>query len=285
MKEKTKGLLVNLLIYLLAFGVGLIPFIFTENIFLAEAYFTLSATFVIYVITFFYPDTSIYDPYWSVAPPVMLLIAMIKYGYWSMNAILLFAGVCIWALRLTINWAITYKGLGHEDWRYANFRKKHNKFVFEIINFFGLQYVPTIVVYAGLVGAFFVLESTEFAPLMLIGIAIMILGSALEYFADTAIHAFLRENKGSMRTCDVAIWKYSRHPNYLGEMTFWVGVFVAFLAVRPDIWYYGLGFLLIELLFMTVSIPMMEKHNLERRPDYVEYKEKTSMLIPLPPKK
>ena len=68
-------------------------------------------------------------------------------------------------------------------------------------------------------------------------------------------------------------------------MTFWTGVYIAFVCTLPSIWYFGLGFLLIILLFLTVSIPMMEKHNSERRVDYEEYKERTSVLIPLPNKK
>ncbi|MBO7549124.1 MAG: DUF1295 domain-containing protein, partial [Clostridia bacterium] len=74
-------------------------------------------------------------------------------------------------------------------------------------------------------------------------------------------------------------------PNYLGEMSFWTGLYIYFLAATPGIWYKGLAFLSIIALFLSVSIPMMEKHNAERRIDYEEYKAKTSMLLLLPPKK
>ena len=47
----------------------------------------------------------------------------------------------------------------------------------------------------------------------------------------------------------------------------------------------GLGFLAVVLLFLTVSIPMMERHNEQRRADYAAYKKRTSMLLLLPPKK
>ena len=285
MSEKTKGLLANIALYILAFAIGLIPFSIIENIFLAEAAFTATATLVIYIVTCFIPDTSLYDPYWSVAPPSMLFIAMIKYNYWSINAIILLTAFLIWSIRLTGNWAITYKGLLHEDWRYKMYRDKCSPFGFAVINFVGLQFVPTIVVYAGLIGAFHLLGTEGFSPLILPGIAVMIIGVSLEFVSDRAIHGFLRENKGKNITCDVSIWHYSRHPNYLGEMTFWTGVYIAFVFTLPSIWYFGLGFLLIILLFLTVSIPMMEKHNSERRVDYEEYKERTSVLIPLPNKK
>ena len=285
MSDKIKGLLANATLYILAFAIALIPFCMIDNIFLAEAAFTATATFVIYIVTCFVPDTSLYDPYWSVAPPVMLIIAMIKYNYWSANAVILLSAFLIWSIRLTGNWVITYKGLLHEDWRYKMYRDKCTPFGFAVINFIGLQFVPTIVVYAGLIGAFHLIETDGFSLAVIPGITVMILGVSLEFVSDRAIHGFLKENNGQNKTCDVAIWHYSRHPNYLGEMTFWTGVFISFACVLPNIWYFGTGFLLIILLFLTVSIPMMEKHNMERRADYEEYKARTSVLIPLPNKK
>ena len=67
-------------------------------------------------------------------------------------------------------------------------------------------------------------------------------------------------------------------------MTFWTGILLAFLGVCPEIWYYGLGFILIIALFLFISIPIMEKHNEERRTDYAQYKKRTSVLLLMPPK-
>lgn len=284
MKEKTRGIILNIILYIAAFAIALIPFIRIENIFASLAAFTATATLVIYIVTCFYPDTSLYDPYWSVAPPVMLVIAIIKYKLYNANAFFITLFVFVWALRLTANWAATYKGLGHEDWRYAKYRQKYGKLTFALINFAGLQFIPTIVVYAGLVGAIFSIQVETFTPKVFVGLIVMLAGTGLEYVSDKAIHEFLRENSGKKLTCRKSIWKYTRHPNYLGELMFWCGIFLVFLALRRDIWYYGLGFLLIIALFLFISIPMMEKHNMERRVDYEDYKAKTSMLIPLPPK-
>ncbi len=288
MKDKSeyqKGLLVDALAYLCAFGVALIPFLFIKNLFAATAAFTATATLLLFAVSVIFSDVSIYDPYWSVAPPVMLLAVMVKYRLWNVNAIILLALVGIWSFRLTANWLSTYKGLGHEDWRYAMYRKKYPPFVFQIISFLGLHFIPTIVVYAGLVSGLFAIQQTKFALLSIVGILVMLAAVLLELFADRAIHRFLREHKGEGKTCNVSVWKYSRHPNYLGEISFWVGMYLYFLALCPIIWYCGLGFLTIVLLFLTISIPMMEKHNLERRSDYAAYKATTSMLLLLPKKK
>ena len=284
MKEKTKGVLIDAVVYLVAFGVAAVPFIFIENIFGATAAFTATATLVVFIASCIFSDVSVYDPYWSVAPPVMMIADMIKYRIFTVNAFILPAVVLVWAVRLTANWYITYKGVGHEDWRYAQYRERFKTPMFLFISFTGLHFVPTIVVYAGLVGGIFAMQSEDFSPLSLIGVSVMLGAVALEFFSDRAIHKFLREHRGERRTCDVSVWRYSRHPNYLGEMSFWTGMFIYFVATRPDIWYCGLGFLAVIALFLSVSIPMMEKHNAARRADYAEYKAKTSMLLILPRK-
>lgn len=283
--KKETSLIINLILYVVAFTAGLIPFQAIQDIFLAEAALTFTATAVIFIATCIYPDTSLYDPYWSVAPVVMLLAGMLKYHFWSLNALLILFVTLIWSVRLTGNWCYTYKGLGNEDWRYAQYRKSLSKAGFFLVNLVGLQYVPTIVVYAGLVSAFYIIQESTFCIWIIPGLLVMLGGVALEYIADTSIHRFLQDHAGVHITCSISVWKYSRHPNYLGEMTFWTGMFIAFLGVRPDIWYYGLGFLLIIALFLSVSIPMMEKHNLERRTDYAQYQARTSRLLLLPSKK
>ncbi len=284
-KRFIKGLIVDVIAYFIAFGTGLIPFIIIEDLIIAAGAFTAIATLVLYVFTVIFSDVSIYDPYWSVAPPVMLLAVMIKYSLWNVNSVVLLILIGIWSFRLTANWFVTYRGIGYEDWRYAMFREKYHPLVFQLISFIGLQFVPTVVVFAGMISAFAAIQKETFAPLSIIGTAIMLFAVVLEFVSDRSIHEFLREHRGEGKTCNVSVWKYSRHPNYLGEMSFWTGLYAYFVALCPSEWYTGLGFLSIILLFLAVSIPMMEKHNSERRSDYSEYKESTSMLLLLPPKK
>jgi len=285
MNDKKKGLLIDAAIYAVAFGIGLIPFVFIEHMFISTAVLTAAATAVIFVFSVIFSDVSVYDPYWSVAPVVMLLACMVKYRLWNVNAFILLGLICLWSVRLTANWYAVYPGLGREDWRYAAYRIKCSPALFQFISLTGFHFVPTAVVYGGMTGAFLAAREPEFCPLSVFGIAVMAGGILLEYVSDTSIHRFLREHRGERRTCDTSVWKYSRHPNYLGEMTFWTGLYLYFATCAPDKWYLGLGFLTIILLFLFVSIPMMEKHNSERRADYAEYKKRTSPLLLLPPKK
>ena len=282
MNEKRKGLLLDLVVYAAAFAIAAVPFRAIGNIFAATAVFTAVATFLVFLASCAFSDVSIYDPYWSVAPVVMLLADMLKYRLWTVNAWVLLGLFVLWSVRLTGNWYAAYGGLRREDWRYAMYRERLSPLAFTLVSFFGLHFVPTIVVYAGFVCALFSIRKTAFAPLSLIGALVMLAAVGLELVADRAIHRFLREHGGERLTCDVGVWRYSRHPNYLGEMSFWTGLFLYFAALCPERWYCGLGFLSIPALFLFVSVPMMEKHNAERRPDYADYQARTSMLLLLP---
>ena len=88
--------------------------------------YTIVATIIVTIPCLILKNTSIYDPYWSVAPFVMTIIHMVRFSLYNVNSII-FAIIMFWyAFRLTRNWVITYKGLDnkYEDWRYAKFRKE-----------------------------------------------------------------------------------------------------------------------------------------------------------------
>ncbi len=284
-REKARGAMIDLAVYTGAFLAAAVPFRQIDDPLAATAVFTAAATVLVFIVSVILADVSVYDPYWSVAPPVMIIANMLKYRIWNINAVILLLVTGVWAFRLTANWYATYQGIGHEDWRYAAYRGKYPPVVFQTISFVGLHFVPTIVVYAGTVSALLAMRQDHFAPLSAAGIIVMLSAVALEYVSDNTIHRFLKEHGQEHRTCDISVWKYSRHPNYLGEMLFWTGLYLYFAAACPDRWYAGLGFLTIIAVFLFISIPMMEKHNLERRSDYAAYQARTSVLIPRPEKK
>ena len=80
------------------------------------------------------------------------------------------------------------------------------------------------------------------------------------------------------------LWAYSRHPNYFGEIMFWWGIFFFGLAADFHYWWTIIGPVSVTLLFTVISIPLMEKRNLERRPDYAKVRESIPVLIPWFPK-
>ncbi|MFO7614295.1 MAG: DUF1295 domain-containing protein, partial [Bacteroidales bacterium] len=77
------------------------------------------------------------------------------------------------------------------------------------------------------------------------------------------------------------LWRYSRHPNYSGEILTWWGLFLFAMATGPSAWWTIIGPVSITLMFIFASIPMIERRHMERRTDYLDYKLSTSMLFPL----
>lgn len=255
-----------------------------ESFMLKVLVMDIVATVVIWIFTLIFKNTSIYDPYWSLIPILISFYAFFYYGNFTPINIIYLIVLNLWAIRLTFNWCVMFYSFEYEDWRYRQYRDTLSKPLFHIVNFFGLQMIPTLVVFAGLTPMFVMFSSGLNSYISLIGIAIMVFGILMELIADRQMHQFLRETKEKV-TCRKGLWNYSRHPNYLGELSIWVGTFVTMVAVAPNYWYYIFGMVLMICLFLFISIPLAEKRQLKRRSDYIDYKKHTSMLFLLPHKK
>ena len=284
--KKLAHLSIIFLIYVLAYGAGYAACFAIDNVILRMFVFDVAATFVTFVFSLVLHNSSVYDAYWSLTPMVISIWLFVGARAFSVWQILFLVVFNVWSFRLTINWIIVFTDFSYEDWRYKKYREEHGPFVWFILNFFGIHYMPTFIVFAGMLPLFAIAEHGMNA-LSLIGMAIILLGTAFEFFADRQMHTFLAETKDSTEkvSCRKGLWNYSRHPNYLGEITVWWGVYLVMLPFALSSWYFGAGAVAVTVLFNVVSIPLMEKRQLSRRPDYAEYKKTTSRLLILPHKK
>ena len=113
---------------------------------------------------------------------------------------------------------------------------------------------------------------------------VSIAGVLLQAVADEQLRGFTRSRARPEAICAVGLWRYSRHPNYFGEILFWTGLALFAFATGRAEWWAALGAAAILSLFLFASIPMMEKRQRARKPDWDEYAKKTSVLIPMPPR-
>lgn len=284
MKTKVIDLIIILLIYIGAFAIGYLSMMWVTSTILRFAFADAVATVVIYIVSLFFKNSSLYDPYWSFTPWVIATVFLIKYGNYSLTNIILYAAITFWSWRLTINWILNFTDFSYEDWRYKKFRTENKPFMFQIINFTGIMMVPTIWVYTGLVPALVLLKTTGENWLSLIGSAIIFAGTILEIIADVDMRNFLKTTKEKV-TCQHGLWKYSRHPNYLGENMVWFGIYVALVVTIPSMWWLCVGTVIMILLFEFVSIPLMENRQKSRRSDYVDYIKHTQRMLILPRRK
>ncbi len=247
----------------------------------------LAATVVVFGGSVVLGNSSVYDAYWSLAP---IAIA----GYWAsvpsarwqgtlLREAALLLLVVTWGARLTWNWARRWEALKHEDWRYVGLRRQHGG-LYWVVSFFGIHLMPTILVYLGCLSLFpvFVDPARSIGPLDLL--ALLVSGGAiwLEAAADQELREFVFARGHQHSVLCSGVWALCRHPNYLGEILFWWGLYLFGLAANPAYWWAIIGPLSISVLFRWVSIPLVERRLHQRRPGYASYVRRTPMLVPVP---
>lgn len=286
---KTDGLVRVTIAYIVAvFVAGATLYLLHDNYLLNALAMDLVATAVIFGFSRFYHNSSFYDAYWSLVPPLLALYWMVV-GTADAPAIreLLVMGLILyWATRLTLNWACHWQGMGHEDWRYAILKQKNPGLEF-FADFFGIHLFPTLQVFLGLlpVYAVYVLGERPFGWLDIAAAVVAAGAITLQMLSDLQLHRFLQQRKQGQQL-NSGLWAWSRHPNYFGELGFWFGLFLFGVAAYPQGWYWQIaGFAAMSLMFFFASIPMMEQRSLERRPDYQRTIDTVSMLVPWPPRR
>jgi len=243
---------------------------------------------VIFAFSRSYGNSSFYDAYWSVIPPLIALfwLAVGDSQVSTLREVLVLGLVLYWATRLTLNWAVYWEGMHHEDWRYALLRERSPNMAV-LTDFFGIHLFPTLQVFAGMlpIYAVYCLGDTAFNWLDVLAALVTFSAVTLQLVSDRQLHRFIAQRQEGEQL-HTGLWAWSRHPNYCGELGFWLGLFLFGLAAYPTGWWWMiLGVVLMTLMFLFASIPMMEKRSLERRPEYQQIIDSTSMLIPWPPRR
>jgi len=224
---------------------------------------------------------STFDAWWSVMPPAMAIWFAVTIDDTSdVRRWLVAICALAWGLRLTANWSIGWPGLHHEDWRYVKLYADAPMPRW-LVSFTSVHLFPLVVVTLGslpMVAAASI-PGRDVGVLDIVAVIVTLTGVALEHFADVDLRRFNR-TKQPGDVLDIGLWSRSRHPNYLGEMLWWWGLFLFGLAADPGSWWTGVGALAMTVMFLAASIPFAEKRSQERRPGWSEYCERTPLLIP-----
>ena len=277
-KKRTASFAILTLVYILAAVIGVViyrvlRFDWWLNLLIAD----IAATVLTFVFSLIFHNASVYDPYWSVQP-IVILIAFAIGKALTLERLLLLIAVCFWGVRLTANWAYTFHGLRHQDWRYTMLHEKTGIF-YPIINFVGIHMVPTLVVYGCTLPAVYAfLHDGSWNVGIIVFFCVSVGAAVLQGTADVQMHRFRKHRTGTfIRT---GLWKYARHPNYLGEILMWWGVALAVISVYPSAWYLCAGAVANTILFLVVSIPMADNRQ-SKKEGFAEYKAATRMLLPV----
>lgn len=193
---------------------------------------------------------------------------------------LLLALVLIWAGRLGTFLFRRIQKAGKDE-RFDEIKPSFIRF----LNTWTLQGLWVTLTLAAALAAITTETRKELGVFAVVGALIWLLGFGIEAAADAQKSRFRADPANRGKFIQTGLWARSRHPNYFGEITLWVGVLVIALPVLQGWqWVALISPLFVALLLTRVSgIPMLEKRADEKwggQADYEAYKERTPVLIP-----
>lgn len=239
---------------------------------------------VCFVLSILKERNDIADIAWGLAFIVVSVTSFLRHGFAFDRGLLVTILVIIWALRLSTH--IYFRNVGKkEDYRYRQWRESWGRYFYlrSFLQIFILQGILALVVVSPVV-IINVYRGGDLTFLDYLGLAIWFLGFIIEALGDLQLLRFMKtpENKGKLMRS--GLWRYSRHPNYFGEVTQWWGIWLLSLSVVYG-WFGIIGPIVITILITKVSgIPLLEQR-WSSHPDFEDYKRKTSVFFLLPPKK
>ena len=262
--------------------------------FMSGLIITTICTFVIYIFSIRNNNSSIYDPYWVIAPPLLALgikaTSAAGFSAWHLRDALILFCLFFWATRYHVfyAWEGWGRGLSIEDWRYEDMRKF--PVPYWLNSLLGMHYFPTWLVYFALAPAALVLctapsEQVALGLWDIVGTAGAVAATLIQYFADRQCADFRTtaayDSGAAIRT---GLWRYSRHPNYFGEVLFWLSMipFAIGAGLFADHPVLNLAGPVAMAIFFRFSSWLMDVRSLQRRPNYQAVIDGTSAMLPWP---
>ena len=229
-----------------------------------------------FVLALIKKDNSIADVAWG---PGFVFLFWWQYFFYGRS---LFTGIMVtlWGARLAVYLFLRNRQKG-EDWRYRQWREEWGKFwvLRSFLQVFMLQGLFMWIIALPLMQGPTTSDHPWLGWIRWSGAALWLAGFLWETVADWQLWRFKNEPVNQGKLLKEGLWKFSRHPNYFGEIVLWWGIFL-FCFPASGAWYILLSPLAITWLLAKVSgVPMLEKKYREH-PEYKEYTQQKNALIP-----
>jgi steroid 5-alpha reductase family enzyme len=215
----------------------------------------------------------------------IFIVSVVAYLYGPMNmlATILLVLSGLWGLRLTTRIYLKNRKRP-EDSRYKKWRDTWRWFYLR--SYFQVYLLQgALMVLMGYVFIHFAAFGAGQALGLMTGLGVLVwlIGYGFEVIADYQLDRFINnpENKGKIMSR--GLWRYSRHPNYFGEVTMWWGIWLMVAPASLSVFALLSPVTITILIFKVSGIPMLEKKFAEN-PAFQQYQRETSVFFPLPPK-
>lgn len=241
----------------------------------------LGINIVMFIPAFKFKTDKLTDLSYSLTFIILITLTLILSNF-TLSKLILTLMIIVWGLRLGIFLFIRIRKM-KKDKRFDGMRESFLRF----LKFWVLQGLAVWVI---LIPSLFFIDS-KINEIVWIGFIVWFLGLIIESIADIQKYIFKQDKKNKDKFIQTGLWRYSRHPNYFGEILCWVGIYIfvfnSLTMLQEIIALVSPLFIIILLLFVT-GLPMLEKYSNKKwgkQKDYQEYKRKTSILIPWIPKR
>ena len=285
MKKEVSSALTSIVflfcIYLLSFlGTNVVTTIQSINSFTFLLLLSVIIQIIFFIPSFFLKTEKLYDLIGSTTYIFVALIAYLSVDNKTTTDTILLFFVIIWGTRLG---TYLFKRI-QRDSEDVRFEKAKRNFFWFLQYWMGQALWVSITSCAGVI-AILKPESDTLNIYGYIGITIWIFGFTFEVIADLQKNNFKKSQNTTQNYISTGLWSKSRHPNYFGEITLWVGMYIISLSSFSGIEYLTIiSPMFVYILLTRMSgINMLEKIADERYghlDEYLEYKEKTPILVP-----
>jgi steroid 5-alpha reductase family enzyme len=259
----------------------------------------LLTLFISYILLFLFSlrvkDNSIVDVFWGFGFVLIAVISFLNSDMW-LPQIVVTTLICLWWARIVSHIWLRKLKEKKEDARYAKWREGWGSGWYFIIRSFLQVYmlqmllmlvvaIPILVVNGSFLDSSFLrmTESGLLSPrgwweqiFLIIGALIALAWLIFETISDRQLGEFIKVKKpGQIFT--TGLYRYSRHPNYFGESMFWLGIS---LIALPYSWLGMIGWIVITFLLLFVSGVPLQETRYAGKPEWEEYKSRTSVFVP-----
>ena len=280
-----KNLLLSLIIIVFAF---VLTTVVDENsisygslsLFLLCTIIIFILQWIVFIPSYLLSTEHFFDLTGSITFITVSILAFLMNDFKNLRQWIVLILILIWALRLGSFLFLRIRKAG-EDSRFTTIKKDFSVF-FLTWNLQGLWVLFT------LFGALTILTSnnnSNFGILDIIGVLIWIIGFVIEVVSDRQKSEFKNNKSNAGQFIQSGLWKYSRHPNYFGEILIWTGMAVIGITIYSGLGWLGLisPFFVFVILNYISGVRLLEKQANERwgsNNAYQSYKQKTPVLFP-----
>lgn len=230
-------------------------------------------------------DVSVVDIVWGLGFAVVAVCSLVVGDGAAARRVLLAVLVGVWGLRLA--GYLAWRNLGHgEDRRYRKMRDARGPWfwLISLATVFGLQGLLMVVVALPVQLSASAEDPRRLGPLAAVGAGLWLVGLVFEAGGDLQLARFKADPVNEGKVMDRGFWRYTRHPNYFGDVCVWWGIFLVAAETAPGRWGVAGPILMTVFLLRVSGVSLLERDIGERRPAYAAYIERTSAFLPRPPR-